>query len=128
MSVDEIITQLDGFVAKLYVRTSSGVEPADPVTLSANLLLIRGLLVQLTPHLAELDKTARLTKAGKFDALLKAGEKKSPAHDALKNDQELIKLESDAERVKLYAKYVDGLCTAVQSVLRVQAGSDKSQY
>ena len=128
MTVDKIITKLDSFQARLFVKTSAGVEPADPVTLSANLLLIRGLLVQLTPHIADADKAARLTKARKFDALLKAGEKKSPAHDALKNDPEIIELENEAERIRNYAKYVDGLCTAVQSVLRVQAGSEKSQY
>lgn len=128
MTADDIINQLETFQGKLFVKTSQGVEPAAPGVLSTNLLLIRGLLVQLTPIIASSDKEARLTKAAKFDKMIKAGDKKSPAYDALKLDPDLIELETESERIRNYAKYVDGLCTSIQSVLKVQSASDKNQY
>lgn len=128
LTADEIIDQLETFQSRLFVRTSEGVEPAAPGVLSTNLLLIRGLLVQLTPIIASSDREARLTKARKFDELIKNGEKKSPAYDSLKMDKDLIELETGAERIRNYAKYVDGLCTSIQSVLKVQSASDKNQY
>lgn len=128
MNSDEIIAQLDKFQVKLFVRKEGRVEPADPVTLAENLLLIRGLLIQLVDKVYEADLDYRKTKAARFDRFLKEGMKKSPAFDQLDMEKDLIEKKLSTERLRNYIKYVDGLCTSIQSVLRVQAGSDKSQY
>ena len=134
METDEIIAQLDTFQARLFIRRNNEVEPADPHTLSNNLLLIRGLLIQLVDKVAEAELAYRKAKAARFDSFLtahKPGEKamsKSAAMDKLDMEDDLIEMKIASERVKNYMKYVDGLCTSIQSVLKVQAGSEKSQY
>lgn len=128
MTTADIIEQLNGFQVKLFVRRGGAVEPADPVTLANNLLLIRGLLIQLVDKVADAELEYRHAKASKYDEKIKAGEKKSPAIDSLKMDQELIDMEIETERVRNFMRYTDGLCTSIQSVLKVQASSDKNQY
>lgn len=128
MQADEIIKQLDKFQVRLFVRHDGLVVPADPNTLAENLLLIRGLLIQLVDKLAEHELDYRKTKAARFDRFLKEGMKRSPATDQLEFEEDLIDKKIGTERIRNYVKYVDGLCTSIQSVLRVQAGSDKNQY
>ena len=128
MNTDEIIKQLEVFQVRLFVRRDGQVEPADPQTLAENLLLIRGLLIQLVDKVADAELDYRKTKASRFDRFVSEGIKKSPAMDLLKMEQDLIEKEVSTERVRNYMRYVDGLCTSIQSVLKVQAGSDKSQY
>lgn len=129
MNPEQIIKQLDIYQARLFVKTPEGrLEPAAPGVLSTNLLLIRGLLVQLVDVIAVTERAYRKSKAIKFDELVKSGVKKSPAFEMLELDSELIDQKIDTERFKGYLKYVDGLCTSVQSVLRVQSSSDKNQY
>lgn len=134
METDEIIAQLDTFQARLFIRRNGEVEPADPNTLSNNLLLIRGLLIQLVDKVADAELAYRKAKAARFDSFLtshKPGEKamsKSAAMDKLDMEEDLIDMKIGSERVKNYMKYVDGLCTSIQSVLKVQSSSEKSQY
>lgn len=128
MDTEAIIKQLDSFQVKLFVRTNGEVLPADPVTLSNNLLLIRGLLIQLVEKVYEAELDYRKSKASRFDRFLKEGMKKSPAMDSLDMEPDLIDKKLSTERVRNYMKYVDGLCTSIQSVLKVQAGSEKNQY
>jgi hypothetical protein len=128
MNTDEIIKQLEVFQVRLFVRRDGQVEPADPQTLAENLLLIRGLLIQLVDKVADSELDYRRAKASRFDRFIKEGMKKSPAFDMLEMEQDLIEKKINTERVRNYMKYVDGLCTSIQSVLKVQAGSEKSQY
>jgi hypothetical protein len=128
MQTDDIIKQLDKFQVRLFVRHDGLVVPADPVTLAENLLLIRGLLIQLVDKVADAELDYRKSKAARFDTFVKEGMKRSPAMDQLDMEQDLIDKKIATERVRNYMKYVDGLCTSIQSVLRVQAGSDKAQY
>jgi hypothetical protein len=128
MDTQDIIAQLDSFQVKLFVRRDGQVEPADPQTLANNLLLIRGLLIQLVEKVADAELDYRKTKASRFDKFIKEGMKKSPAMDALDMENDLIDKKISTERVRNYMKYVDGLCTSIQSVLKVQAGSEKNQY
>lgn len=128
MNTDQIIAQLDTFQARLFVRRDGQVEPADPGTLANNLLLIRGLLIQLVDKVADAELDYRKSKAARFDRFITEGMKKSPALDQLEMEDDLIDKKISTERVRNYMKYVDGLCTSIQSVLKVQAGSDKSQY
>lgn len=128
MNTEEIIAQLDKFQVKLFVRRDGEVEPADPTTLSNNLLLIRGLLIQLVEKVADSELDYRKSKAARFDKFIKEGMKKSPAMDQLDMETDLIDKKIATERVRNYMKYVDGLCTSIQSVLKVQAGSEKNQY
>lgn len=128
MQTANIIAQLEKFQARLFIKGAAGVEPADPVTLSSNLLLIRGLLVQLVEKVAEAELRYRHAKASRFDQFVKDGMKKSPAIDALDFEKDLIDMKIETERVRNYMKYVDGLCTSVQSVLKVQSSSGKNDY
>lgn len=102
--------------------------PADPVTLAENLLLIRGLLIQLVDKVADAELDYRRSKAARFDRFLKDGMKRSPGIEQLDLEPDLIDKKIATERLRNYMKYVDGLCTSIQSVLKVQAGSDKNQY
>jgi hypothetical protein len=128
MDTEQIIKQLDSFQVKLFVRNGGEVLPADPVTLSNNLLLIRGLLIQLVEKVYDAELDYRKSKAARFDRFLKEGTKRSPAMDMLDMEPDLIDKKLSTERVRNYMKYVDGLCTSIQSVLKVQAGSEKNQY
>lgn len=128
MDTDQIITQLDKFQARLFVKRGNMVEPAAPNVLAENLLLIRGLLIQLVDKVASADLDYRKAKASRFDNFLKEGMKKSPAMDALEMEDDLNKMKIETERLRNYMKYTDGLCTSIQSVLKVQAGSEKNQY
>ena len=128
MDTADIIAQLDKFQVKLFVRQDGEVLPADPQTLANNLLLIRGLLIQLVEKVADAELDYRKTKASRFDRFIKEGMKKSPAMDLLEMEEDLIDKKIATERVRNYMKYVDGLCTSIQSVLKVQAGSEKNQY
>lgn len=128
MQTDDIIKQLDKFQVRLFIRHDGLVVPADPVTLAENLLLIRGLLIQLVDKVADAELDYRKTKAARFDTFIKDGVKKSPAFDLLEMEPDLIDKKIATERVRNYMKYVDGLCTSIQSVLKVQSSSDKNQY
>jgi hypothetical protein len=128
MTPEQIIAELDKFQVRLFVKRNGMVEPADPVTLSNNLLLIRGLLIQLVDVVADAELAHKKAKASRFDKFIKEGVKKSPAFDLLKMEPDLIEMEIETERVRNYMRYVDGLCTSIQSVLKVQAGADKNQY
>ena len=128
MDTEQIIAQLDSFQVKLFIRRDGQVEPADPQTLANNLLLIRGLLIQLVEKVADAELDYRKAKAARFDRFIKEGMKKSPAMDQLDMETDLIDKKIATERVRNYMKYVDGLCTSIQSVLKVQTGSSKSDY
>lgn len=128
MTADEIIEQLGKFQVRLFRRVDGVVVPADPTTLAENLLLIRGLLIQLVDKVAEAELDYRKSKASRYDRFIKEEMKKSAARDQLDFEQDLIDKKITAERLRNYMKYVDGLCTSIQSVLRVQSGSDKNQY
>ena len=128
MNTDEIIKQLEVFQVRLFVRRDGQVEPADPQTLAENLLLIRGLLIQLVDKVYEAELTYRKAKAARFDKFIREGMKKSPAFDALEMEDDLIEMKLSTERVRNYMKFIDGLCTSVQSVLKVMSSSEKSQY
>lgn len=128
MTANEIIEQLDKFQVRLFRREEGTVVPADPVTLAENLLLIRGLLIQLVDKVADAELDYRKSKAARFDKFIKEEMKRSPAMDQLDFEQDLIDKKIATERLRNYMKYVDGLCTSIQSVLRVQSGSDKNQY
>jgi hypothetical protein len=128
MTSSEIIEQLDKFQVRLFRREDGVVVPADPVTLAENLLLIRGLLIQLVDKVADAELDYRKSKAARFDSFLKQEMKRSPAMDQLDFEQDLIDKKIATERLRNYMKYVDGLCTSIQSVLRVQSGSEKASY
>ena len=128
VETDEIISQLDTFQARLFIRRDGQVEPADPNTLANNLLLIRGLLIQLVQKVAEYELDYRKSKAARFDRFIKEGMKKSPAMDQLEMEPDLIDKKIATERVRNYMKFTDGLCTSIQSVLKVQTSSEKNQY
>jgi hypothetical protein len=117
METNEIIAQLDKFQVKLFRRVDGVVVPADPGTLAENLLLIRGLLIQLVEKVYEAELDYRKSKAARFDKFLKQD-----------FETDLIEKKIGTERLRNYMKYIDGLCTSVQSVLRVQSGSEKNQY
>jgi hypothetical protein len=128
MKTEDIINQLNKFQTNLFVRGAHGVEPADPTTLANNLLLIRGLLVQLVDKVADAERQYRHQKAARYDGFIEKGMKKSPAKDALEFEADLIEYAIEVERLRGYMKYTDGLCSSIQSVLKVQIGSDKNQY
>lgn len=128
MEANEIIDQLNKFQVRLFRKVDGVVVPADPVTLAENLLLIRGLLIQLVDKVAEAELDYRKSKAARFDSFLKQEMKRSPAMDQLDFEQDLIDKKIATERLRNFMKYTDGLCTSIQSVLRVQSGSDKNQY
>lgn len=128
MEANEIIEQLNKFQVRLFRKVDGTVVPADPVTLAENLLLIRGLLIQLVDKVAEAELDYRKSKAARFDSFLKQEMKRSPAMDQLDFEQDLIDKKIATERLRNFMKYTDGLCTSIQSVLRVQSGSEKNQY
>lgn len=128
MNAEEIIELLGQHQVACYVRREGRVEPADPVTLSANLLPIRGLLLQLVDKVAEAELDYRRSKAAKYDAIVAEGVRPSPARDQLDLDGDLAEKKVATERLRNYMKYTDGLCTSIQSTLKVQTSSEKANY
>jgi hypothetical protein len=128
MDANRIIEQIEKFQKQLLKSTSNGVEVNDPGPLSDAIVKIRILLVQLVDKVAEAELDYRRTKAARYDKFLKEGMKKSPAKDSLEFEQDLLEMASTAERLRNYMRYVDGLVSAVQSLLKVQSSADKNQY
>jgi hypothetical protein len=136
METDQIIEKLNNLMVASFRRdpdSPKDIIPVAPIQLSNNLLHIRGLLLQLVDKVADSERDYRLSKAAKYDELIKTlvNEKpmsRSAASDQLDYEPTLIEKKIATERVRNFMKYVDGLCTSMQSVLRVQAGADKSQY
>lgn len=128
MDTDQIIGQIEKFQAQLLKNTGNGVEVNDPGPLSDAIVKIRILLVQLVEKVAEAELDYRHSKSSAFDALIQEGTKRSPAFDLLDMDKALIDKKIATERIRNYMKYVDGLVSAVQSLLKVQSSADKNQY
>lgn len=128
MDTDQIIGQIEKFQAQLLKNTGNGVEVNDPGPLSDAIVKIRILLVQLVEKVAEAELDYRHSKSSAFDALIQEGTKRSPAFDLLDMDKDLIDKKVATERIRNYMKYVDGLVSAVQSLLKVQSSADKNQY
>lgn len=128
MPPERIIELLNSYQANCYVRQGNHVVPADPITLANNLLLIRGLLIQLVDEVSKAEKAYRNKKASMYDFHVTNGLKASPAQDAVDRDMEVQELRIEAERLRNYMKYTDGICTSIQSVLKVYSTSEKSQY
>jgi hypothetical protein len=134
MDSEEILKQLSQYQGHLFTRKDGVVIPASPSVLSANLLPIRQLLILLVDKVYESELAYRKAKAAKYDELMtshKPGEKpmsKSAAEDAVDRDMAVVELKVGTERLRNFMKYTDGLCTSIQSVLRVQAGSEKNNY
>lgn len=129
MKTDEIIEKLNTLMIESFRREESGdIVPVEPVLLSTKLLHIRGLLLQLVDKVYDAERDYRLSKSARFDKLLKEGMKRSPASDQLDMEADLIEKKVATERVRNFMKYTDGLCTSMQSVLKVQASGEKGQY
>ena len=77
---------------------------------------------------ADAELEFKRTRAARYDQLITEGTKRSPATDILKFDQELIEMESNAERIRNYMRYVDSLVSAVQSLLKVASSAERNQY
>lgn len=128
MKTEQIIAQIERFQTQLLVNTGNGVEVNSPAALADSIVKIRVLLVQLVDKVADAELEFKRARASRYDMFITQGIKKSPAVDALKFEADLIEMESNAERVKNYMRYVDSLVTAIQSLLKVQASGERNQY
>lgn len=128
METHQIIDQIDKFQAQLLVNNGRGVEINNPVVLSSTIVKIRILLIQLVDKVADAEKLYRHTKSARFDKFIVDGMKRSPAFDQLDLEKDLIDMKIDSERLRNYCKYVDSLVSAVQSLLKVHASGERSQY
>lgn len=131
MQLDAIIVQLEKFQGQLLINRGSGVETNTPEIMGTTIVKIRVLLVQLVDKVAELELSYRMQKASRYDGFLKGdsatkGMSKSAAIDALEFEEDLIKLKVETERVRGYMKYVDGLVSSVQTLIKVQTGIAKN--
>ncbi|CAB4182638.1 hypothetical protein UFOVP1439_33 [uncultured Caudovirales phage] len=128
MDTDKIIEQIERFQTGLLRPGQNGVEINDPGSLAEAIVKIRVLLVQLVDKVADAELEFKRTRAARYDKLITEGTKRSPATDILKFDQELIEMESNAERIRNYMRYVDSLVSAVQSLLKVASSAERNQY
>ena len=127
MDAETILGQIQKFEARLLVKGQGGAEVAPPHILVENIVKIRVLLVQLVDIHSNAEREYKLTRASKYDELIKEGVKPSPAGDKLKMDKDLIELEIAADRLKNYMKYIDSLVSSVQTAVKVQTGIAKSE-
>lgn len=128
MLINQIIEQLERFQAQLLVDRGGAIEIASPDILGPTIVKIRILLVQMIEKIAEIELDYRKAKSRKYDELVKSGMKKSPALDQLEMDEDLIAKKIEVERIKGYQKYVDSMCSAVQSAMRVTTEGEKKGY
>lgn len=128
MEADKIIEQMEKFQAQLITNTGGGVEIAAPGVCSEIIVKVRILLVQLVDKVYEAEREYRHAKAARFNKFLDEGHKRTPAQDLLDYEEDLIDMKLTTEKIRNYMKYVDGLVSAVQSLLKVQSSSEKNQY
>lgn len=114
--MDETISKI--ILLEKQIPTKHGLN--NPHILSEIAVKLSVLLARLTDPLSEEELKYKGLKAKKYDALLKAGEKRSPANDALRYDRELIKQEIAIERIKGYVRRTDQIISTLQTHIRVK--------
>jgi len=127
MDAEQILKQIERFEAMLLVKGASGIEVAAPQVLGENIVKIRVLLVQLIDVVAAAEKDYRHSKAERYDKFIKEGMKRSPATEMLDFEKDLIDKKIAVERLRGYMKYIDGLVSSVQTLVKVQTGIAKSE-
>jgi len=100
---------------------------ADPHTLSETIAKISVLLAQLVDPIFDAELSYKQSRAKKYDDLLKKGEKKSPAAEAMRFDPELIKMENDVERIRNFIKRTEQIISTTQTHIRVQSGIARNE-
>lgn len=118
--MDKLVEEINRLELSMLKKVGGKVELANPVYLSDVISKIAIYLSQLSDEVTNTELDFKLKRAAKFDSLLKSGEKRTAAETFIRFDQELIKAESDAERLRNFVKSTDKVITTIQTRIRVK--------
>jgi len=119
MNPDAIIKQIMSLENQLLKRQGGRVVLAEAGQISETLGKISVLLANLSEPVFEAELEYKLTRAARYDRMLKDGEKRTVAEANLKYDQELIQKELAVDRIKGYIKRTEQLITTMQTHIKV---------
>jgi hypothetical protein len=118
--MDKLVQEINRLELGMIHKVSGRVELANPVKLSETIAKIAIYLAQLSDEVTNAELRYKQARAAKFDRLLKDGEKRTAAVDFIRYDQELIKAESDADRLRNFIKRTENVITTIQTHIRVK--------
>lgn len=121
MKTEDILKNLSRYQDDLFIDANT---QAGASILASRIILIRGQMIHLVDKVAEAEKEYKFEEAKLFDKLIQEGIKKSPAIDAVKMNPDLASKKIEVERLRNYLKYIDGLCTSVQTVIKFETSTN----
>ena len=118
--MEKLIQEINRLEMEMLVKRDGEVHLVEMHILSETIARIAIYLTKLAEHASEAEINFKLKRAKKYDELLKEGIKRSPAGEALRFDEELIKSEGEVERLRGYIKRCDSVITTIQTHISVK--------
>lgn len=118
--MDKLVNEINRLELSMLHKTGGKVELAQPTYLSEVIAKIAIYLSQLSDEVTNSELAYKQSRAARFDSLLKDGEKPTSAERLIRFDKELIKKESDADRIRNFIKRTENVITTIQTHIRVK--------
>lgn len=118
--MDKLVEEINRLELSMLKKVGGRVELANPTYLSETIAKIAIYLSQLSDEVTNAELNFKQSRAARFDSLLKEGEKRTAAETFIRFDQELIKAESDADRLRNFIKRTENVITTIQTHIRVK--------
>lgn len=118
--MDKLVAEINRLELSMVRKVGGKIELAQPIFLSETIAKIAIYLSQLSDEVSNAELTFKQSRAARFDALLKSGEKITSAERLIRFDQELIKKENDGERLKNFIKRTENVISTIQTHIRVK--------
>ena len=118
--MDKLVAEINRLELSMITKQDGQVRLSHPSMLSETIAKIAIYLSQLSDEITNAELNFKQNRARKFDELLKGGEKRTAAETFIRFDEDLIKAESDAERLRNFVKRTETVITTIQTHIRVK--------
>lgn len=118
--MDKLVQEINRLELSMLNKVGGKVELANPTYLSETIAKIAIYLSQLSDEVTNAELAYKQSRAARFDSLLRNNEKPTSAERLIRFDQELIKMESDADRLRNFIKRTENVITTIQTHIRVK--------
>lgn len=118
--MDKLVKEINRLELSMLHKVGGKVELANPTYLSETIAKIAIYLSQLSDEVTNAELAYKQSRAARFDSLLKNNEKPTSAERLIRFDQDLIKMESDADRLRNFIKRTENVITTIQTHIRVK--------
>lgn len=118
--MDKLVEEINRLELSMIRKVGGKIELSSPIVLSETIAKIAIYLSQLSDEVTNTELDFKQSRAAKFDSLLKSGEKRTAAETFIRFDQDLIKKESDADRLRNFIKRTENVITTIQTHIRVK--------